>query len=137
MFVPSLPNTRVQVSVSMADQKDYATKEDLKSLKEDLKADLKDFKEEIIHRFHIISEDIRTQVKQVAEGILNVDEKLERHREETRVRDNNNFNFLSQAIATVSNSLQTTGQELKAEIREPARRSSPPSNSPMLNWTDV
>ncbi len=43
-----------------------------------MKADLKDFKEEIIHRFHIISEDHLTQIKQLAEGITNLYEKSER-----------------------------------------------------------
>ncbi len=68
----------------MADQKDYATKQDLRNLKEDLKADLKDFKEEIIHRFHLISEDQLTQIKQLAEGITSLYEKSERDKAELR-----------------------------------------------------
>ncbi len=35
-------------------------------------------KEEIIHRFHLISEDVISQVKLVAEGVMNLDEKLTR-----------------------------------------------------------
>ncbi len=42
------------------------------------KEDLKKFKEEIVHQFHVISEDVISQVKQVAEGVANVDEKLDR-----------------------------------------------------------
>jgi hypothetical protein len=57
----------------MAAQKGGLTKEDLKT-----------FKEEIVHRFHLISEDVITQVKQVAEGVANVDEKLDRTRQELR-----------------------------------------------------
>lgn len=68
----------------MADRKDYATKEDLKNLREDVKGDLKDFKEEIIHRFHIISEDHLTQIKQLAEGITNLYEKSERDKAELK-----------------------------------------------------
>jgi hypothetical protein len=34
--------------------------------------DLQNFKEEIVHQFHIVSEDIISQVKQVAEGVANV-----------------------------------------------------------------
>jgi transcriptional regulator of heat shock response len=34
------------------------------------------FKKEIIHRFHVISEDVISQVKLVAEGVMNLDEKL-------------------------------------------------------------
>ena len=42
------------------------------------KENLKKFKEEIVHQFHLISEDVISQVKQVAEGVANVDEKLDR-----------------------------------------------------------
>jgi prophage DNA circulation protein len=121
----------------MADQKDYTTKEDLKNLREGVKADLRDFKEEIIHRFHIISEDHFAQIKQVAEGVLNVDEKLERNREETRVREENNFNLLSQAIATVSDTLQATRQELKHEIQESRQEILAAVKFSYVNWTDV
>jgi citrate synthase len=68
----------------MAGREDYATKEDLKNLKEDLKADLRGFKEEIIHRFHIISEDHLAQIKQLAEGIANLFEKSERDKAELK-----------------------------------------------------
>jgi hypothetical protein len=70
------------------------------------KEDLKKFKEEIVHQFHVISEDVISQVKQVAEGVANVDEKLDR-----------GFN------------------ELKAEIQE-TKRCWQLSNSPMRNWTN-
>lgn len=36
------------------------------------------FKEEIIHQFHVISEDVISQVKLVAEGVMNLDEKFTR-----------------------------------------------------------
>ncbi len=39
---------------------------------------LGDFKEEIIHQFHIISEDVITKVQQVAEGVVNLDQKFDR-----------------------------------------------------------
>ena len=42
------------------------------------KGDLKKFQEEIVHQFHVISEDVISQVKQVEEGVANVDEKLDR-----------------------------------------------------------
>ena len=53
------------------------------------KKDLKGFKEEIIHQFHVSTEGIRDEVKQVAEGVATVNEKLD-----------------------------TVHQELKAEIQE-------------------
>ena len=36
------------------------------------------FKDEIIHRFRVISEDVISQVKLVAEGVMNLDEKFTR-----------------------------------------------------------
>jgi hypothetical protein len=42
------------------------------------KEDLKKFRDEIVHQFHVISKDFISQVKQVAEGVANVDEKLDR-----------------------------------------------------------
>jgi len=44
------------------------------------KGDLKTFKEEIVHQFHIISEEVISQVKLVAEGVANANEKLDRTR---------------------------------------------------------
>ena len=35
-------------------------------------------KEQIVHEFHIISEGLVSQIKQVAEGVANVDEKVDR-----------------------------------------------------------
>jgi hypothetical protein len=42
------------------------------------KEDLQNFKEEILHQFHVISEGVIDQVKQAAEGVANVNEKLDR-----------------------------------------------------------
>ena len=36
------------------------------------------FKDDIIQRFHVISEDVISQVKLVAEGVINLDEKFTR-----------------------------------------------------------
>jgi hypothetical protein len=63
------------------------------------KEDLKKFKEEIVHQFHVISEDVISQVKQVAEGVANVDEKLDRR-----------FNELKAEI-------QETRQEVLAAVK--------------------
>jgi uncharacterized protein YceH (UPF0502 family) len=61
--------------------------------------DLKKFKEEVVHQFHVISEDVISQVKQVAEGVANVDEKLDRR-----------FNELKAEI-------QETRQEVLAAVK--------------------
>ena len=63
------------------------------------KEDLKTFKEEIVHQFHVISEDVISQVKLVAEGVANVNEKLDRR-----------FNELKTEI-------QETRQEVLAAIK--------------------
>jgi uncharacterized protein YceH (UPF0502 family) len=63
------------------------------------KENLKKFKEEIVHQFHVISEDVISQVKQVAEGVANVDEKLDRR-----------FNELKAEI-------QETRQEVLAAVK--------------------
>jgi hypothetical protein len=57
----------------MADRKAPGSKEDLEK-----------FKEEIVHQFHVISEDVISQVKQVAEGVANVNEKLDRRFNESK-----------------------------------------------------
>jgi hypothetical protein len=49
------------------------------------KEDLQGFKEEILHQFHVVSEGVIDQVKQVAEGVANVNEKLDRRFNELKV----------------------------------------------------
>ena len=63
------------------------------------KEDLQNFKEEIVHQFHVISEGVIDQVKQVAEGVANVNEKLDRR-----------FNELKAEI-------QETRQEVLAAVK--------------------
>ena len=46
--------------------------------------DLNKLKREIVHEFHIISEGLGSQVKQVAEGVLSTNEKLDRTREDLK-----------------------------------------------------
>ena len=42
------------------------------------KEDLENFKEEMLHQFQVFSERVIDQVKQVAEGVATVNEKLDR-----------------------------------------------------------
>ena len=83
-----------------------------------VKEDLKGFKEEIIHQMHVISENVIDQVKLVAEGVSNVNEKLERFRKEIKIDVDNRVGTLALAITTVDDKLDKTRQELRAEIRE-------------------
>jgi hypothetical protein len=64
-----------------------------------IKEDLQNFKEEIVHQFYVISEGVIGQVKQVAEGVANVNEKLDRR-----------FNELKAEI-------QETRQEVLAAVK--------------------
>jgi predicted nucleic acid-binding Zn-ribbon protein len=66
------------------------------------KEDLKKFKEEIVHQFHVISEDVISQVKQVAEGVANVNEKLDRTREELKAEIDNKTQPIAQAMLELS-----------------------------------
>ena len=43
---------------------------------------LGDLKNEIIHQFHVISEDVISKVQQVADGVINLDGKLDRRADE-------------------------------------------------------
>jgi hypothetical protein len=65
--------TRLKKGLRMVTQKGPVTKEDLKA-----------FKEEIVHQFHIISEGLRSDVMQVAEGVVAVSEKLDRSHQDLR-----------------------------------------------------
>jgi uncharacterized protein involved in exopolysaccharide biosynthesis len=81
------------------------------------KEDFKKFKEEIVHRFHVISEDVISQVKQVSEGVANVNEKLDRTRQELKAEIDNKTQPITQAVVRLSENLDRTRQELKTEIQ--------------------
>ena len=50
--------------------------------KEYFEKGLGDLKNEIIHQFHVISEDVISKVQQVADGVINLDGKLDRRADE-------------------------------------------------------
>jgi len=58
----------------MSTREQAASKEDLKDLQKDLKL----FKEEIVHEFHVVSEGLGDQIKLVAEGHSVLVERLDR-----------------------------------------------------------
>jgi uncharacterized protein YceH (UPF0502 family) len=96
------------------------------------KEDLKKFKEEIVHQFHIISEGVISQVKQVAEGVANVDEKLDRRFNELKTEIDNKTQPIVKAVLELSGRVANLDgrlvaldgkvdkihQELKTEIQE-------------------
>ena len=89
------------------------------------KDDLKSFKEEIIHQFHVVSEGVIDQVKLVAEGVTTANEKLERTRKELKEEIDNKTQPIAQAVLELSGKvvaidgkLDRIHQELKTEIQE-------------------
>ena len=71
--------------------------------------DLKSFKEEIIHQFHVVSEGVIDQVKLVAEGVTTVNEKLDRIHQElkTEIQETR-----QEVLAAIKSFLCRTGQTL-------------------------
>ena len=82
------------------------------------KEDIQNFKDEIIHEFHVISEGIISQVKQVAEGVANVSEKLDRTRQELKAEIEEKTQPITQAVVSLDRKLDRIHQELKDEIQE-------------------
>ncbi len=89
------------------------------------KEDLKSFKEEIIHQFHVVSEGVIDQVKLVAEGVGAVNEKVDRTRKELKEEIDNKTQPIAQAVLDLSGKvvaldgkIDRIHQELKTEIQE-------------------
>jgi predicted nucleotidyltransferase len=58
-----------------------ATKEEVSGVKDDLnglKAELVGLEDRVLHKYHITAEALRDDIKQVAEGVMNLNEKLGR-----------------------------------------------------------
>ena len=81
--------------------------------------------ERIVHEFHIISEGLVGQIKQVAEGVANVDQKLDRTRLELKTEIEEKTQPIAQAVLSLDRKvnsldgkLERIHQELKGEIQE-------------------
>jgi len=91
-------------------RKEFATKEDLKK-----------FKEEIIHEFHIISEGLIDQIKLLAEGHSGIIQRLNRMEEENkREHEENKCEHLeTRALIKISFSqLDKRISELESQMKE-------------------
>ena len=66
------------------------------------KEDLKKFKEEIVHQFHVVSEGVIDQVKLVAEGVTTINERLEAARKELKEEIDNKTQPIVQAVVELS-----------------------------------
>jgi len=93
---------------------------------------LGDFKEEIIHQFHIISEDVITKVKQVAEGVVNLDQKFDRRLDGLdRTIDEKNQDVLAAIKFSYAELdrrityLETELQDLKQRVHQIEKRITP------------
>jgi archaellum component FlaC len=88
------------------------------------------FKEDIIHQFHVISEGVISQVKLVAEGVMNLDEKFTREIASFR-RENEQAHQEIMAMIKLSyaeldrriSKLETEVQDLKRRMDQIERRS--------------
>ncbi len=76
------------------------------------KEDLKQFKEEIVHQFHVISENMMNQVKQVAEGVANIDEKLNRRFNDLEAEIDQKTQPIAQAVIELNGKVATLDEKV-------------------------
>ena len=77
------------------------------------KEDLKKFKEEIVHRFHVVSEGVIDQVKLVAVGVATLNENLEKTLKELKEEIDKNTRSILQALLELNGKL--SGLDDRAE----------------------
>ena len=75
------------------------------------KEDLKKFREEIVHQFHVVSEGVIDQVKLVADGVATVNEKLERTRKELKEEIDNKTRPIAQAVLELSGKVNALDEQ--------------------------
>jgi ABC-type phosphate transport system auxiliary subunit len=95
-----------------------ASKEELN----DLKGDVRGIEERVIHQFHIITEGLREDVKQVAERVMNVNEKLERVRQELKIEIQETRQEVLAAIKFSYAELDRRITVLESEVNDLKRR---------------
>jgi ABC-type phosphate transport system auxiliary subunit len=88
----------------------------------DLKGDVRGIEERVIHQFHIITEGLREDVKQVAEGVMNVNEKLERVRQELKIEIRETRQEVLAAIKFSYAELDRRITVLESEVNDLKRR---------------
>lgn len=85
-----------------------------------------EFREDIIHRFHVISEDLISKVQLVAEGVANLNEKLDRHADENKREHNDILAAIKFSYAELDRritSLETEMQDLRRRVDRLEHRS--------------
>ena len=77
-----------------------------------------EFKEDIIHQFHVISEDVISKVKLVAKGVASLNEKLDRHIDEDKREHRDILAAIKFSYAELDRRITT----LEAEMQDLKRR---------------
>ena len=72
------------------------------------KEDLKNFKTEIVHQFRIFHQEMLTQIKHIREGVANLDQKIDRFREEIKEKLNNATQLTGLAVIPAGQKKETT-----------------------------
>ena len=82
-----------------------------------------EFKEEIIHQFHVISEDVISKLQLVAEGLINLDEKFNRRMDDFEKKNEEQHkdiwrlsNFLCRTRLDGSQPLRSEMKDLKLRM---------------------
>jgi len=81
-----------------------------------------EFREDIIHQSHVISEDLIDRVKQVAEGVVNLNEKFERRFDDLNKKIDQNHRDVLAAIKFSYAELDRRITALEAEMEDLKRR---------------
>jgi chromosome segregation ATPase len=85
-----------------------------------------EFREDIIHQFHVISEDVISKVQLVAEGVANLNEKLDRHIDENQREHKDILAAIKFSYAELDKRitvLETEMEDLKRRMDKLERRS--------------
>ena len=85
-----------------------------------------EFREDIIHQFHVISEDVISKVQLVAEGVANLNEKLDRHIDENQREHKDILAAIKFSYAELDKRmtvLETEMEDLKRRMDKIERRS--------------
>ncbi len=81
-----------------------------------------EFKGDMVHQFHIISEDLIDKVKQVAEGVVNLNEKFERRFDDLDKKIDQNHRDVLAAIKFSYAELDRRITTLETEMEDLKRR---------------
>lgn len=90
-----------------------------------------ELRENIVHQFHIISEDLITKVQQVAEGVINLNEKFDRRLDQLAQANENqhkdilaaikfSYTDLDRRITSLEKEMETLKQRMDKFERRPA-----------------